>query len=228
MTRETDHTSLNDCWNTIGVWARGEKSCPELKRHSHCVNCAVFAAAGRRLLQREAPPGYLAEWAKFLSAEQQEREHNTLSVIVFRLADEWLALPTRLFDEIVSMRPVHRVPHRNSPILRGITNIRGELQVCVSLGQLLHITRGDITNTGRMKGVYERMAVVAHQRVKYVFPVSEVHGVHRYSSAELKNAPATAFNCHVHYLQGMLVVNKHPVGVLDHELLLPALERGIA
>lgn len=228
MTEALDKTALNDCWNTIGIWARGEKSCPELQRYSHCANCPVFAAAGRRLLQREAPSGYLTEWAKFLAAEQQERNYNTQSVIVFRVGNEWLALPTELFNEVVSLRSVHRVPHRNSPILKGVTNIRGELQVCVCLVALLNISGGDAVDENHGKGVYQRMMVIEHQRVKYVFPVSEVRGLHRYLPDQLKEAPATALNCYVHYLQGMLMVDDHPVGVLDHESLFSALGRAIA
>ena len=223
----TDDKKIDDCWNRIGVWAKGEKNCPELDRVVHCVNCPVFASAGRKLLESEAPEGYLEQWSQLLSEDQVELERDTSSVLMFRLGDEWLALPATLLDEIVPIRSVHRVPHRTNPILKGIINIRGELQVCVSIGNLLNITKGDITGTNVVKGIYERMIVIAHDSDKYVFPVSEIKGVHRFHDGDLKHAPATSMNCAVNYLKGMLVVEEKHVGLIDHELLFPALEKGI-
>ena len=54
------------CWNRIGV--RGDRSCPELAKHTHCRNCPVFAAAGRRFLDAPSPAGYLDEWTDRLAA----------------------------------------------------------------------------------------------------------------------------------------------------------------
>lgn len=125
------------------------------------------------------------------------------------------------------MRPIHSIPHRKSTILKGLANVRGELQLCVSIGRLMNITRGEISGTNVVKGVYERMVVISLQGLRFVFPVSEVRGVHRFDVKELKNAPATAMNCSVHYLKGMLTWENRHVGVIDQELLFPALERGI-
>ena len=218
---------IDDCWNRIGVWAKGNRDCPKLKEVGHCINCDVFSLAGRQLLQNEAPLGYLEEWTKFCSAEQQEKNKQAGSIILFRLGDEWLGMETKLLDEVMSMRPIHSIPHRKSTILKGLANVRGELQLCVSIGRLMNITRGEISGTNVVKGVYERMVVISLQGLRFVFPVSEVRGVHRFDVKELKNAPATAMNCSVHYLKGMLTWENRHVGVIDQELLFPALERGI-
>ncbi len=219
--------SVDDCWNRIGVWAKGEKRCPELEQAIHCANCRVFAAAGRRLLESDAPEGYLSQWAQLLAQPQAELERDTHSVILFRLGDEWMGLPVDLMEEVVAVRTVHRVPHRNNPVLKGLINVRGALQICVSLGHLMNITKSDITGTNVVKGIYERMIVAAHEGDRYVFPVSEVKGVHRYRDADLKHAPATAMNCSVNYLKGMLIVEERHVGLIDPSLLFPALEKGI-
>ena len=79
------------CWNRIGV--RGDRSCPELLKFTHCNNCPVFAAAGRRFLDAPSPAGYLDEWTTRLAARDDTREGDESSVLVFRLGDEWLALP---------------------------------------------------------------------------------------------------------------------------------------
>ncbi len=224
----TDRTlTVDDCWNRIGVWAKGKKTCPKLDEFIHCANCDVFSAAGRQLLEREAPRGYLEDWREIISETKEELVVGTQSAILFRLGDEWLALATHLLDEVVPMRTIHRVPHRKSPVLKGLTNVRGELQLCVSVGRLLNVTRGEISGTNVVKGIYERMMVVSQNGQRYVFPVSEVRGVHRYRREDISDAPATSINCSVHYLKGIIEWEGKHVGLIDHDLLFPALTRGI-
>ncbi|ALP52611.1 hypothetical protein Tel_05305 [Candidatus Tenderia electrophaga] len=218
---------IDDCWNRIGVWSKGDHECPKLKDVGHCINCAVFSSAGRQLLESEPPAGYLEQWTEFCSAPQEDKNTQAGSIILFRLGDEWLGLETRLLDEVTSMRSVHSVPHRKSSVLKGLVNVRGELQLCVSIGRLLNVTRGEMTGTNVVKGMYERMVVASYNGVRVVFPVSEVRGVYRFDFAEMTEAPATAMNCSVHYLKGMLIWENHHVGVIDQELLFPALQRGI-
>lgn len=219
---------VDDCWNKIGVWASSkQRSCPRLDEVVHCANCSVFSTAGKALLESEAPPGYLEEWTKLLSVSKKKKNYDSGSIILFRLGDEWLGIETSVLDEILSIRAVHSVPHRKGSVIRGLTNIRGELQLCISMGRLMNITRGEITGTNVIKGVYERMVVMSFNGIKFVFPVSEVRGVHRFSEPDIQDAPATAMNCSVHYLRGMLDVEGRHVGVIDHKMLFPALERAI-
>jgi chemotaxis-related protein WspD len=125
-----------DCWNRIGV--RGDRSCPELAQYVHCQNCPVFAAAGRRFLDAPTPPGYLDEWTERLAAPAEEAAADLEGVLVFRLADEWLALSVHALVEVTTPRPVHRVPHRGG-LLAGLVNVRGELCLCVHLARLLGV-----------------------------------------------------------------------------------------
>lgn len=127
----------NDCWNTIGV--TGDRSCPELQKHVHCRNCPVFNAAGQRLFEREPPAEYLAEWTKRLAEPEVVAERGTLSVLIFRVGEEWLAFDIGLLVEIAEPRPIHSLPQRSNEILAGLVNIRGELELCVSLSGLLGI-----------------------------------------------------------------------------------------
>ncbi len=219
--------TIDDCWNRIGVWAKGNRECPKLKQVGHCLNCEVFSSAGRQLLECEAPPGYLEQWTEFCSGQQKDKNTQAGSIILFRIGDEWLGLETRILDEVMSIRNVHSVPHRKSTILKGLVNVRGELQLCVSIGRLLNITRGEITGANIVKGVYERMVVASYHGVKFVFPVSEMRGVYRFDLGEMREVPVTAMNCSVNYLKGMLIWENHHVGVIDQASLFPALERGI-
>lgn len=127
----------NDCWNKIGV--KGDRSCPELPKYVHCRNCPVFTSAGQRLFEREPPTGHLAEWTKRLAEPEVAAERGTVAVLIFRVGEEWLATDISLLVEIAELRPIHTIPHRSNDVLAGLVNIRGELELCVSLGGLLGI-----------------------------------------------------------------------------------------
>lgn len=222
---------IDDCWNKIGVWGQVRPRCPELERVIHCANCKIYSAAARQLLDRDISPEYMQESAATLAHSKTKiNQHNTTSIVIFRIGGEWLGLPTHLFQEVVQFRSVHSVPHRRGTILRGLVNIRGELQLCVSLGQLLGIKKGEIQGNNITKGIYERMIVIAKEGVRYVFPVGEVRGLRRYSIKDLLAPPATVTHSAKAYLSGLIAWKEDDeerhIGCLDEELLFPALERG--
>src|SRR3954463_2184704 len=128
----------DQCWNRIVF--RGDRSCPERVAVTPCQNCPVFAAAGRRFLDAPSPPGYLEEWTERLAAPIEEIAADREGALVFRLADEWLALPVPVLVEVTTLRPVHRVPHR-AGLLAGGGSIRGGLYLCAHLGKLLGADR---------------------------------------------------------------------------------------
>ena len=223
---------IDDCWNKIGVWGHVRPRCPELDTIIHCANCKVYSAAARQLLDRDISPEYMRERAEVLAQCKPEvKQRNTVSIVVFRIGEEWLGLPTHLFQEVVAFRSVHSIPHRRGKILRGLVNIRGELQLCVSVGQLLDIKKGETQGVNVAKGIYERMIVIAKDGVRYVFPVGEIRGIRRYSAKDLLSPPATVAHSAKDYLFGMIFWKEgdeeHHIGCLDETLLFPALERGI-
>lgn len=223
---------IDDCWNKIGVWGQIRPRCPELEKIIHCANCKIYSAAARQLLDREISPEYMKEGAITLAQRKETTKNtDTTSIVIFRIGEEWLGLRTYLFQEVVQFRSVHSIPHRRGKILRGLVNIRGELQLCVSLGQLLDIKKGEIQGTNIAKGIYERMIVIAKDGVRYVFPVGEVRGIRRYPDKELLAPPATVTHGAKDYLSGLVSwkegEEERHIGCLDEALLFPALERGI-
>ncbi len=216
---------IDDCWNRIGVWGREEPRCEKLETVVHCKNCKIYSGAGRLLLDRTADGEYIANWSEQLKNKKITRHENEVSVVVFRIGDGWLALNARIFHEVVEMRVVHRVPHSKSAILRGLINIRGELQLCISLGQLLGLEKRGRTHSSQKSGAGTRMVVIANGDDRYVFPVSEVQGIHRYASSDLRVVPTTAGQSMTNYLCGVLNLAGRHVGCLDEGLLFSALRR---
>ena len=217
--------AIDDCWNRIGVWGNEKPRCPKLDEVIHCINCKIYSGAGRLLLDRAADSEYINNWSAQLEKEKNKKHGNALSVVVFRIADEWLALSARLFHEVVEMRVVHRVPHSKSSILRGMINIRGELQLCISLGQLLGIERRVRASENHESWEGARMVVIANDNDRYVFPVSEVQGIYRYAPSELQTIPTTAEQSVSNYMSGVLNLNDRHIGCLDDGLLFSALRR---
>ena len=206
---------VDDCWSRIGVW--GDGSCPELARVVHCHNCPVFAAAGRRFLDAPSPDGYLAEWTRRLAAPLEEEEAGRTGVLVFRLAEEWLALPVAVLCEVASPRPVHRVPHRAGS-LAGLANIRGELLLCARLGKVLGIAHDEAGAA--------RLLVCRREGERWVFPTDEVDQVHHLPASGLAPPPATLARARAHLTRAVFAHRGRAVGLLDDARLFAKLREG--
>src|ERR1700735_5221138 len=107
---------VHDCWNRIGT--RGDGSCPKLAEFSRCLNCPVFERAAATLLDRPLVDAELAEAA---SAARAASSNETAigvkpaanhSALVFRIADEWLPLPTAAPWPSRQGPPLPPLPHR--------------------------------------------------------------------------------------------------------------------
>jgi len=208
--------STDQCWNRIGV--RGDRTCPELLKVMHCHNCPVFAAAGRRFLDAPSPPDYLDAWTARLAARDDYREGDESSVLVFRLGDEWLALPVSVLVEVTRMKPIHRVPHRGG-LLAGMVNIRGELHLCVRLDLLLGVAGTDTTTDEEQR----RLVVVRRNSDGWVFPADEVDQVHRVLLPDLNAAAPTLTRSHVKMTRGVFPSGQRSVGLLDDTRLFQSL-----
>lgn len=216
--------ALDDCWTRIGVW--GNQSCPELNEVVHCQNCPVFARAGRRFLDAPAPAGYLEEWAERLAAPQKTVAADLQSVLIFRVADEWLGLLAKAIVEVTEPRAFHRVPYRGG-ILAGLVNIRGELQLCVRLGQLLGVISKRADTPVRADIDRPRLIVAQRDGDVWVFPSDEVACVHRFDPAQLTPVPPTLERASARFSAGLFFWKEHAVGLLDESRLFDTLRARI-
>lgn len=228
MTVNPADKTLDLCWKRIGVW--GDKSCPALPRHVHCRNCEVYVSAAAQLLDRPPPAGYQADWTARVAAPRQARRTGTRSVVIFRVATEWLALPATFLQEISERRPVHAVPHRQDRLVKGLVSVRGELLICISIGELLGISGAPAPGRAGQPGgkIPERLLVTASGHERLAFPVDEVSGVERYHPDSLQPVPATVSLATARYSVGLLPWRNRNVGVLDHELICYTINRGLA
>ncbi|MBD2667134.1 chemotaxis signal transduction protein [Richelia sinica FACHB-800] len=245
MNSINNRATVDNCWNMIGI--AGDRSCPELSNFIHCRNCPVYSTAGRNLLERSLPENYQQEWTQlfaekrtnlqetrvaqkseeFIDSTHALTSNETIAVVIFRLQREWLALPAEVFKETISPSLIHTIPHRTNKILRGLVNIRGELQLCISLSNLLHLENADIQPEALSPLVYSRMVVVVKEGNAWVFAVDELYGIQRFPRQELRDTPNGTTSAAQTYTKGFFHWRSRSLSYLDDELLFTSLNRKV-
>jgi len=216
------------CWKTIGV--HGDSTCPELSQHVHCRNCGVYSTAAVALFDRESSAEDVTIWTRHFSRPKAVTDSDTQSLVIFRLGQEWLALPARTVEEVLDQRTVHGLPHRRGGALLGVVNVRGELVVYVSLSRLLNSEASLTARAARSQGgntTWQRLLVIRRGHVRAVFAADEVHGMHRCDRRDLTDPPATIAKCETTHAAALLTWNERSVGVLDVDRVFAALERSL-
>jgi chemotaxis-related protein WspD len=207
---------IDDCWRRIGV--AGDRSCAELERHIHCRNCAVYADAAQRNLQRQVEPAYREAWARELARPEPAPAPTDAAAMVFRIGAEWLAVPVALAATVAPPAPVHRLPHRSGGALLGVVNVGGRVLPAVSLAPLLGIaTEGVPAPLGRH--AFERLLVLELQGQRIAVPVAEMHGILRYAGTAVRPAAATLGQIPSKLLAGVIADSAIEAGLLDGAML---------
>lgn len=216
---------MAECWTKIGV--AGDRSCPELERFIHCRNCPVMAEAARGFFDREAPEGYLETWGEILQTPEEATDPDAVSMLIFRVGREWLSLSTLVLVEVTEMKPLHTIPHRRGGVLEGIVNIRGQLQLCVSLPRLLGIDvhQADrpvpvIDESEPSGGTSARLLVIEDREDRWVIAVDEVAGVHSVPRSQLRAVPSTVGQAGSRHAEALVDWRDTVVGFLDADRLL--------
>lgn len=198
-----------------------EKGNPNIKLFDHKQKQHRIASINK-LLERVSDEEYIEEWTKLL-AQQIEipKETHEIAVVIFRIGHEWLALATKIFVEISENRPIHHIPHSKSPILIGLVNLKGQLQLCFALHQLLEI---EFDKESALKKE-NRLLVIQNENDLWAFPVNEVFGIHYSDSILLENVPVTLSKSSTNYFKGLIKWKEYSVGYIDEELLIYSLKK---
>jgi chemotaxis-related protein WspD len=217
--------SIDDCWNRIGI--TGDATCPELRTHIHCRSCPVFATAARAFFDRPAPEGYLADCTQLLAHEKQAAREDHLTVLLFRLSSEWLALIAKTLAEVSHPRPVHRIPHNNSAALSGLVSVRGQLLPCLSLHRLLEVdvADGELESEASSGGhqASARLVVMEKEGERWAFHADEVRGVQSVWQSQLRAVPSTLSKIASSHVRSVFSWSDQSVGLLDELRLFSAL-----
>jgi chemotaxis-related protein WspD len=208
------------CFRTIGVW--GDRSCPELTTHVHCLRCPVFGRVARDLFDRPPPPGYREEWTRVLLADDQERLREGASHLVFRVGTEWLALPAAACVEVTAHNGAHPLAHRKSAAFEGIVNVRGQLLLACSLRTLLGIPDAGEAASRSL------LLVADLEGGRWALVIDEVASVVRIAERETREVPSTLDAAVAHHVRCMLDDGERVTGLLDAHALAASLARCVA
>lgn len=224
---------VDDCWRRIGV--RGDGSCPALAEHAHCRNCPTYAQAAAMLLDAQQLDQALQELpddADLASGADNQsgndsapaQDANALACLVFRIGDEWLALPTAALGEVTAPCPVHSLPHRRDAAVLGLAAVRGNLLACLSLAHLFD------TGAARAEpdAAGSRFLILGQGRAAIALPVAEIAGIVRVRRTALRPLPATMARGSARYTQALFLDHGRSVGLLDAAQVRQALARSLA
>ena len=123
-------------------------------------------------------------------------------------------------------RPIHRIPHKLNPSLKGLINLKGQLRLCVNLHHLLEVERETSKNEEDVL-TYNRLLSIQKDGQVWTFPVDEVYGIYRVEVGEIENVPVTVSKSTANFLRGVVPWKGKTISYLDEELLFSSLERSV-
>lgn len=213
------HVTVRDCWNEIGV--QGNRSCRELAKHAHCRHCPSYLSAARMQLGRPASEEQIAAWTEQYASPLTRPDILHCSSLIVRCGPEWMGIPTQLCGEVTNVRVVRSLPHRRSPAVLGLTNVRGALMPCVSLSKLLEMQESVPPHSSRL-------VVLARDGVSTAVQVDEVMGTHRYAVNDLRPLPGTVPAGDDRLFESILPMADRRIGILGAVPLVTRLARCLA
>jgi chemotaxis-related protein WspD len=111
--------------------------------------------------------------------------------------------------------------------MRGLVNIHGSLQICVSIGSVLGLEKL-IRTEEELEPSYvspERLVVVLQDNHLVAFPVSEVKGIIRYTPEMLKDPPVTVSGSKAVYTSGILHLDGKDIALLKDKPLFKTITK---
>lgn len=188
-----------------------------------------FSCMMNKLLDRPIPEEYKDFWTHLLMKEKiPSQKKQEISVVLFRLGKEWLALSTKVFKTISEMRVSHVVPHKSNSIFLGLVNIGGRLRMHVSMHQLLEIPNEQGEKLALSPITYHRMIVIEKDNQIWSFSAEEVHGIQTFVTDQITSVPVTLSKSTSNYLKGIVSWESKNVALLDEELLFYSLKRSLS
>jgi len=209
-----NNLTVDDCWNTMGVWRTGTTVCPKLEEVIHCRNCTSYINSGLQLLNRHYPDGYCNENTETYKQEIEASDSDSESLIIFRIANDWYAMPTGIFVEIDTYKAAHNIPHNQNNFIEGLVNIRGELELCISLSALL-----EINNLPESEEAKSRLIIIKLDSGKYAIKTEQILGVNKIRSDTINQPPASITHTSERMITGIFEYDGKHIGIIDDQLL---------
>lgn len=213
--------AIDACWQRIGV--RGDRSCELLVQHVHCHNCDRHAEAALLLLDRHEQRLDTIDTtpAADESVPESQSDQDTQSVLIFRLGQNWLAVPSALLLEVTTPIAVHRLPYPRSRALRGLCNVRGTLVPCLALDVVLGLS---LENTPQDR---PHMLILDAPGGALVAEVQAVEGIYALPQSQLQKTSHASGVAASQLASAVTQWQERSVTVLDADRLAQTLLRSL-
>lgn len=180
-----------------------------------------------RLLDRPLSAADLAAGAAFAARPPEARIVRTTRLLLFRIGDESAALPAAALRRVTPIARTVPIPHRSSGVLRGLSNIRGELVLCADLRRLLGLPASSAAPPAASSD-QRRMVVIGPADNSWVFEVDALIGVESVDPAAIRPPPVTVEYSLGAFTTGVTEIDSRPVTVLDPERILAGFKAALS
>lgn len=171
----------------------------------------------RILLDRDVPPNELAEQTRLVARRPEVQIEQPVALLLMVLGHERLAVEARWTSVVARLSAIRRLPHQQSPLVRGICNVGGRLVIAAHMDRLLGIERE------REPGPAARFVVLEDERGPWALEVDRVDGIRVEDAARFIDPPATVSHASARLARAMAPVEGGAVTVLDAPAVLGAL-----
>jgi len=186
-------------------------------------NEAKAKPSAQSLFRRKPPKGYVNEWIERIKIPLQEDDTEGKSALVFRIGNEWLAITSAAIKEVTEVRPIHKIPHTNSKILLGVTNIHGDLNLMISMQALFDFDSESKTEH-LQKNAYPRHIVFGYGHDLFVFKADEVYGMVHFHQEDIEDIPISISKSLANYSSGIFLFKDKRIGILNEKSIMSSIK----
>lgn len=165
---------------------------------------------------------------EFLTSEKQleETEENIgESLLIFRISEYWMALPTIAIKEVTEISPIHIIPNRTTDTLLGITNVDGVLHIAFSLKALLGIEEKPSSENTLSHQVYPRAILFGFEKNDFVFSADEVFGTTHIRNNEFIPPESSLPGTLLPFVNNAFIFKEKPVTLLSDDRILETINK---
>lgn len=170
------------------------------ERQAHLTAHGIFS--------QPMPSGYRDELQRLMAERPEDTSRATTSLLLFRLGEFHLAIPTRTAWAIAPVLHYARIPHRSGTVLLGLVAFRGHILPCCSLARLL--------NTSRRKQKQSKTLILEEAPGRrWAIPVDTILGVHLSEVSPVRENQTIA----AQWLSGEITEHGQAYAVLNTDFL---------
>lgn len=143
-------------------------------------------------------------------AENVESAVETFGLLLFRLGEEWYAVPIAGVREIINdfvLTPIPRVPE----FVRGVTNVRGEIVSVTDIAALMRIA----SDGQRRERELPSAIIVRTERCVSALVVDEIGDIVEVPQASVEPPLATLDRTQVEYISGSVYLDGRLIGIVN-------------